>query len=611
MLLGGSLMDAAHAHMGTLNLVKALLTTVVLFGAGGTFFVRAWKAARHRTADMNTLVAIGTGAAWAYSIWAAWNGRHDVYFDTAAVVVTLVLVGRHLEERAKRRTRDTIRGLLDLAPKTATRIAADGSFISIPLRDVRKGDLLLVKAFEAVPVDGSIVEGTPSVDESMMTGEPMPVDKAVGGPVTGGTRNTSTAFRMKAERVGAETALAGIIAAVQKAQGSKAPVQRLVDRVAAVFVPVVLVIAIATGGIWWALGDPQAALVNMVAVLVIACPCALGLATPTAIMVGSGRAASAGILIKDAVSLEQARDIRTVLLDKTGTLTTGVMRLAGLRTADGWDEADLLGSAASVEAQSDHPIAKSIVKAADERGLPRHSALQVETRAGVGISGITGGKVVEIGSLKTVADLAPWEAWVNNEMLEGRVVLAVHADRRVAGFLSFEDEIRPGSGAAVQALLDLGVEVVMLTGDQPLTAHAVARKLGIGRVEAEISPAGKADVVARYQQDGRHVAMVGDGINDAAALTRADLGIAMASGSDLAVASADITIVGDDLGRIPEALRISRRTFRIVRQNLVWAFLYNTLGIPLAALGLLSPMVAGAAMALSSVSVVANALRIR
>lgn len=592
--------------------VKAVLTGVVLFGAGGVFFERAWKAARHRTADMNTLVAIGTGSAFLYSLWAVMIGQPNVYFDTAAVVVALVLSGKWMEERARNRTRDTIRGLLEQLPKQTTRREADGKLSAVDLKSVRIGDELLVKAFETVPVDGRLLEGDSSIDASMMTGESQPVDVGPGDSLVGGTRNGSRSFVMRAERVGSDTALAGIVAAVRQAQGSQAPIQRMVDKVAAVFVPVVLVIAAVTFAITASTVSFEAALLNTVAVLIIACPCALGLATPTAIMVGSGRAGQAGILIKDAVTLEQARRITTVLLDKTGTLTTGRFHVADHKILDGFGDKPLWDWIAAVERQTDHPIGRSLIRESESRAGAVHlTALQVETRAGIGVSGLVGRRTIDIGAANLLPSDHALHGWADRQSAEGRSTVVVWVDREPAMAIALESELRPDAEDAIRRMKADQLEVVMVTGDREAPARAVANRLGIDRVEFGVSPTGKADVVRRYQHDGVQVAMVGDGINDAVALTQADLGIAMAGGSDLAVSSADITIAGGCLSNIPEALRISRKTYAIVKQNLFWAFVYNSIGIPLAAIGLLSPMLAGAAMALSSVSVVANALRIR
>lgn len=620
MLAGGTWMVWTHEHLFALNMLKLVLTAVVLFWAGSSFFVRAFKAARYKTADMNTLVAVGTGAAFGFSAWATFFGSsstvisaHDVYYDTAAVIIALVLLGRWMEERAKNHTRDTLRGLLELSPKLAHRLDTNGTVTTIPLKEVRKDDTLVIKAYESIPVDGVITSGSGSIDESMLTGESMPVFKKTGDEVTGGTRNTSSTFQMKAVKVGAETALAGIIKAVKHAQGSKAPIQRLVDRISGVFVPVVIVIAMITFGAWFWMGDLNHALINMVAVLVIACPCALGLATPTAIMVGSGRAAHKGILIKDAVTLEQAKSIDTIVFDKTGTLTTGHMNITGITSVSEYDETELLTFAASIESGSDHPIAKSILKLAKEKKIESTPGLQIETRAGVGISGITGSSIVEVGSVVLISndELEKYGPMISEHQAQGRTVLVIFVNNRLAGFFTLEDEIQEHAPHVILSLKKSGYKVIMLTGDQVKTAQAVAKKLGIENIEAGVSPTGKSDVIQKYQSNGSKVAMVGDGINDAAALTQADLGIAMSSGSDLAVSSADITIMSGRLELVEESLHLSKNVLRIIRQNLFWAFAYNTLGIPLAAVGLLSPMIAGAAMALSSVSVVTNSLRIK
>lgn len=620
MLTGGSIMHWVHDNLLAVNTVKLVLTAIILFYTGSSFFIRALKAMQHKTADMNTLVAIGTGAAFGFSAWAMFFGTEngviktsDVYFDTAAVIVALVLLGRWMEERAKNHTRDTLRGLLELSPKQAHKVDKNGTVTSISLKQVVTGDILMVKAFESVPVDGILTQGSASIDESMMTGESVPVFKQQNDEVIGGTRNTSGSFQMKATKVGSQTALAGIIEAVKKAQGSKAPIQRLVDKIASIFVPIVIVIAFMTFVIWYFLGDTQQALVNMVAVLVIACPCALGLATPTAIMVGSGQAASKGILIKDAVTLEEAKSITTILFDKTGTLTTGELQIVEILPMNGFNENQLIEYTAGIEQGSDHPIAKSIVKLAMSRSIKPGLGLQIETRAGVGISGIYDSKVVEVGSVGLLDDIAKetWMETVNTHQKLGLTALVVLVEKRPAGFLFLQDTIRPEAPQVVRSLTHAGYKIVMLTGDQPSTANSIASKLGITHVEAGVSPTGKSDVVKRYQDSGDKVAMVGDGINDAAALTQADLGVAMSSGSDLAVSSADITIMNGKLHLVQESLFLSRGVLRIIRQNLFWAFAYNTLGIPLAALGFLSPMIAGAAMALSSVSVVTNSLRIK
>jgi P-type Cu+ transporter len=636
------------------NLAVMAITSVILFYPGAPFFTGAWKMARRFTADMNTLVAVGTGAAWLFSTYATFFGTegglvtsNDVYFDTAAVIIALILLGRWMEERAKHQTRGAIESLLELTPKTANRLAGGSEnresagnatsnlssqnlvsagqtgtsgngtmrIETVPVSTVGTGDLLLVKSFEQVPVDGEVTEGESLVDESMMTGESVPVPKSAGDSVTGGTMNTSGSFRMRATRVGAETALAGIIETVRRAQSSKAPIQRLVDRVASVFVPVVIVIALITLTVWIATGTLQEGIVNMVAVLLIACPCALGLATPTGIMVGSGRAAEKGILIKDAVSLEEARNISVVLFDKTGTLTEGKMQVTDLHTTGSISERDLLMLAAAVEQETDHPIARAVVARAESmltNGQSLPTAASVNTRRGFGVTGTVEGSEISISSYdKSDLDHAERADIIESFEKKGATVLSVSVDGVLAGYLAVADTIRKNAAEVIRDLKSMGIQTVMVTGDRERPARAVAEALGIDRVEFEVKPDEKSATVRKYRTEGSHVAMAGDGINDAAALVEADLGIAMSTGTDLAMSSADVTILGGDLTRIPETIRFSRKVLRVIRQNLFWAFVYNSVGIPLAAIGLLSPMFAAAAMAMSSVSVVANSLRIK
>ena len=647
------------------NSIQMALAAIILFYTGSSFFTGAWRSARHRTADMNTLVAIGTGAAFLFSTYAVFFGRegglvqpHDVYFETAAIIIALILLGKWMEERARHRSRDAMTGLLEMAPQQANRLMSpstseNGRYETIPVKQVAVGDLLLVKAWEQVPVDGKVVSGRPSIDEAMMTGESVPVEKEQGEEVTGGTRNTSGTFVMQATRVGADTALARIIRTVRDAQSSKPPIQRLVDKVASIFVPIVLVIALTTFVIWFWVGSPAQAMVNMVAVLVIACPCALGLATPTGLMVSSGRAAEKGILIKDAVTLEEARKADVVMFDKTGTLTTGVMEVirvmpmadersgmdmeAGRDKEDGGDgndnaeaepsgdaesgvdgasgalaEEELLRLAAAVEHQSDHPIAGSIVKHAENAGLSLPEATDVETFMGMGIAGKVDGKRVSVSSHAMYdAYTGTQEKQIAEAQDRGETVLLVRLDDEPAGFITVSDQLRPEAKKVVETLRRMQIETVMVTGDQYRNARVVADRLGIDKVEAGVKPEEKAEIVKSYQQRGKRVAMVGDGINDAAALVQADLGMALSGGTDLAMSSSDITLVGGDLEKVVSALELSRGTLRIIRQNLFWAFVYNTFGIPLAAIGFLSPMFAAFAMAMSSVSVVTNSLRIR
>ncbi len=632
------------------NSIQMVLTAVILFYTGSSFFTGAWRAARHRSADMNTLVAIGTGAAFLFSTYAVFFGRegglvqpHDVYFETAAIIIALILLGKWMEERARHRSRDAMTGLLEMAPQRANRLirhqststidsgvqgpppstrdggdevqdastSENGKYETIPVKKVAVGDLLLVRAWEQVPVDGKVVSGHPSIDEAMMTGESVPVEKEPGEEVTGGTRNTSGTFVMQATRVGADTALARIIRTVRDAQSSKPPIQRLVDRVASVFVPVVLVVALVTFVAWLVVGSPAQAMVNMVAVLVIACPCALGLATPTGLMVSSGRAAEKGILIKDAVTLEEARKADVVMFDKTGTLTTGVMEVSRVMPLSG-DGDELLKLAAAVEYQSDHPIAESIVRHAESAGVSLPPANDVETFMGMGISGTVDGRRVSVSSHTVFEEYTEaQEKQIADAQDRGETVLLVRVDERPAGFITVADRMRPEAKQVVETLKKMQIETVMVTGDQYRNAQVVADRLGIDKVEAGVKPEGKAEIVKSYQHRGKRVAMVGDGINDAAALVQADLGMALSGGTDLAMSSSDITLVGEDLGKVVAALELSRGTLRIIRQNLFWAFVYNTFGIPLAALGFLSPMFAAFAMAMSSVSVVTNSLRIR
>lgn len=601
------------------NLIQLVLTAAILFYAGSSFFTGAWKATKRLSADMNSLVAIGTGAAFVFSSYATFFGvegglvsPHDIYFETAAIIIALLLLGKWMEERAKYHSRDAMAGLLKLTPNIVHKYADSGELIEVPLKQVTAGDQLLVKAWEQIPVDGTITGSNASVDESAMTGESIPVEKSNGDQVIGGTRNTNQSFTMTAERVGKDTALAQIIETVKRAQGSKPPIQRLVDKVASVFVPIVLVIAAITFVVWFAADSPARAMVNMVAVLVIACPCALGLATPTGIMVGSGRAAEKGILIKDAVSLEEARRVDVVLFDKTGTLTTGAMEVSEMIPFEEFKRADLLALAASVEQQSDHPIAKAIVKIAADENLDLLSAEQVETTMGVGVTGRVDGRQVTVRSAGDFEGLTDEQMrLVEQQQNKGATSLILLINDKPAGLIGVSDRLKDEARNVINRLQQMEIEVVMVTGDNKRTANAFAEQTGINRVESEVKPDQKAAIVEKYQLEGKRVAMVGDGINDAAALVQADLGMAMATGTDLAVSSSDITLMSGDLNKVVDALTLSRGSLRIIRQNLFWAFVYNSVGIPLAAIGLLSPMFAAFAMAASSVSVVSNSLRIK
>jgi P-type Cu+ transporter len=614
----------------------ALATPVVLWG-GWPFFARGWKSIANRHLNMFTLIALGTGTAYLYSLAATLvpglfpssfrghGGAIALYFEPAAVIVTLVLLGQVLELRARAQTSSAIRALLGLAPPTARRVGADGSEEEVPLAEIRPGDRLRVRPGERIPVDGVVAEGASAVDESMVTGESIPVDKEAGAAVTGGTVNTTGTFVMEARRVGADTLLAQIVRAVGEAQRSRAPIQRLADAVAAWFVPAVIVVALATFVIWARLGpEPRLAhaLVNAVAVLIIACPCALGLATPMAVMVGTGRGAQAGVLVRDAVALERLEKVTVLLVDKTGTLTEGRPVLMTVQPREGLDAAELLRLAAGLERGSEHPLATAIVEGAEGRGVVVGHPTAFESLTGRGAKGEVDGHAVAVGNPKLLAELGvdARESAGRMEALreEGQTVMHVVVDGRLAGLLGVADAVKPTAREAIDALHREGLRVVMVTGDNATTARAVGRAVGIDEIVADVLPAQKVDVVRGYQAKGAATAMAGDGINDAPALAQADVGIAMGTGTDVAMESAAVTLVKGDLRGIVRARRLSRGTMRNVRQNLFFAFVYNALGVPVAAgilypvLGLLlSPMLASAAMTFSSVSVILNALRLR
>ena len=614
----------------------ALAAPVVLWG-GWPFFERGWASLVHRRLNMFTLIAMGTGAAFGFSVlavlfpqllpsgFAGHGGGIPVYFEAAAVITTLVLMGQVLELRARHATSGAIRALLGLAPKTARRIARDGREEDVPLDRVQVGDTLRVRPGEKVPVDGIVVSGRSAVDESMVTGESIPVEKSETDRVTGGTLNQTGALVIRAERVGRDTLLAQIVARVAEAQRSRAPIQRLADTVSSWFVPSVIGVAVVTALAWGLLGpEPRLAnaLVCAVAVLIIACPCALGLATPMSIMVGTGRGAQAGVLVRDAEALELLEKADVLVIDKTGTLTEGKPRLAGVFPAGGHDEAEVLALAAAVERGSEHPLAAAIVAGADERGIPRRTASGFRSLTGLGVVGDVDGLRVALGDERLLR-----EQGVSPEGLarkaddlrqDGQTVVFVAAAGRLLGVLAVADPVKGTTPRALKDLAAEGMRIVMLTGDHAATAHAVARRLGIAEVEAGVLPDRKMDVVKRLQAQGHIVAMAGDGINDAPALAQANIGIAMGTGADIAMESAAITLVKGDLQGIVKARRLSRWTLYNIRQNLFFAFVYNVLGVPIAAgvlypvFGLLlSPMIASAAMSLSSVSVIANALRLR
>jgi Cu+-exporting ATPase len=593
--------------------LQLLLATPVQFWIGWRFYVGGFNAIRGGAGNMDVLVALGTSMAWGYSLVVTlWNLHHQhVYFEASATVITLVLLGKILEARAKARTSAAIEALAKLQPQTA-RIERDGELVDVAVATLIPGDVFVVRAGEAMPVDGEVIDGASSANESMLTGESLPVTKATGDRVFAATINGDGLLRCRATGVGSHTLLAGIIRLVEEAQGSKAPVQRLADKVAAIFVPVVVAIALLTFVAWWTLaGDFTQAMVNAVAVLVIACPCALGLATPTAIMVGTGQGAKAGVLIRNAVALELAEKLQVLVVDKTGTLTEGrpvVTDIAGVGAAD---TELLLQLAASLEQGSTHPLAAAIVARAKAEGVRLATPQNVVTTAGRGLQGDVDGRRVQLGSV-TWMEQKGWSAPEADALAQaGRSIVAVVTDDMLLGFIGIADPLRASSRAAVARLNRLGIEVVMLTGDNTGTAKAVAQQAGITHFEAEVLPGDKAATVNKFRGAGRLVGMAGDGINDAPALAAADVSFAMAAGSDVAMQAADVTLMRDDLNGVADAISLSRATLSKIRQNLFFAFIYNVLGIPLAALGMLNPVIAGAAMAMSSVSVVSNSLLLK
>ena len=611
--------------------IQLYLTTPVVFYCGAQFYKGAWAALRHRAADMNTLIAIGTGSAYVYSIMALLTNAQDshgmpapVYFEAAAVIIALILLGRMLEARAKGRTSDAIKRLIELQSKSAT-VIRNGSEAEIPIEAVEHGDIVLVRPGEKIPVDGTVAAGMSAVDESMLTGESVPVEKSTGQTVFGGTINRTGSFTFVATKVGRETMLARIVEMVERAQGSKAPIARLADQVSGIFTPIVLSIAIATFALWFVLAPVETrftlALVNFVSVLIIACPCAIGLATPTAIMVGTGVGAEHGILVRSGESLEIAHRVSTVVLDKTGTITRGEPRVTQV-IALTMTEAQLLEVAGSAESVSEHPFATAIVNAAKEKGLPLTKPADFRALPGQGLEASVRSHRVVIGNSAIMRsrsiDLSAVKLPLDQLSSNGSTPVIVVVDAKVAGLIGVADEVKPESAKAVAALQEMGVDVVMLTGDNERTASAIAKQTGITKVRAEVLPSEKAAVVKSIQDTGKLVAMVGDGINDAPAIAQADVGIAVGTGTDIAIEAADMTLLKGDLRRVVTALRLSRATIGTVKQNLFWAFIYNVIGIPIAAgilypvTGwLLSPILASAAMSLSSVSVLTNSLRLR
>jgi heavy metal translocating P-type ATPase len=592
----------------------AALTVPIEFWAGWPFLRTAALRARRAEANMDTLVALGTLAAFGFSVWRLFAGG-DLYFDTAALIIAFVLLGRYLEARARGKASSAIRALLELGAKEAN-VVVDGAEQPVPIEAVKVGDLVRVRPGEKIPVDGEVVDGRSAVDESMLTGESVPIDKARGDKVAGATINRQGVLTVRATTVGSDTALAQIVRVVQEAQRTKAPVQRLADRVAGIFVPSVIGIALLTLLGWWLLAsDPAGGLVAAVAVLIIACPCALGLATPTAVMVGTGRGARLGVLIKGGEVLERSKHIDTVVFDKTGTLTHGEMSVTDIYPVDGVEPDVLLGLAAAVESGSEHPVGLAVVRAAQQRRVAVPQAANFEAIAGHGVRAVIEGREVWVGSRKLMAQAGcplplDLEAVAAGLEEQGRTAFFVAQHGAALGVLAVADTLKDGARDLMADLHRMGVEVAMITGDNAGTAHAIAAQVGIDRALAEVLPADKAAEVRRLQDQGHLVAMVGDGINDAPALVQADLGVALGTGTDVAIESSDITLLSEHLDGVATAIRLARQTFRTILQNLGWAFIYNTAAIPLAALGVLNPIIASAAMAFSSVSVVTNSLRL-
>jgi P-type Cu+ transporter len=634
--MGSHLIPAVHDFvMGTIGMrtswfIQFALTTAVLFGPGLRFFRKGVPAILRGTPDMNSLVTVGTSAAWAYSVVATFAprvlppGTVNVYYEAAAVIVTLILLGRYLEAKAKGRTSEAVKRLVGLQAKAA-RVERNGKVLEVPLSEVRAGDIVQVRPGEKVPVDGEVVDGSSYVDESMITGEPVPVAKSAGSQVVGGTINKTGAFSFRATKVGSDTLLAQIIRMVEQAQGSKLPIQAMVDKVTSVFVPIVMGVAALTFLIWLAFGPTPAltfALVNAVAVLIIACPCAMGLATPTSIMVGTGRAAELGVLFRKGEALQSLRDVEVVALDKTGTLTRGRPELTDLTPAAGFERDEVLALVASVEARSEHPIADAIVAAAEARGLTVQMPQSFEAIPGYGVSARVGDREVRVGADRYMAklgrDVRAFAAEARRLGGEGKSPLYAAIDGQLAAIIAVADPIKETTPEAIKALHDLGLKVAMITGDNRGTAEAVARQLGIDEVIPEVLPDGKVDAIHGLRGGGRKVAFVGDGINDAPALAEADVGLAIGTGTDVAIESADVVLMSGDLRGVVNAIALSKATIKNIKQNLFWAFAYNAALIPVAAGALypsygllLSPVFAAGAMALSSVFVLSNALRLK
>ena len=610
--------------MDQVNKLLFVATTIVVFVPGRRFFQAAWKIGRHFTADMNTLVAVGTGTAYGFSslvvLFPEWfttaAAENAVYFDTAATITTLILMGRLLEAGAKRKATDAIKKLLGLQPKTA-RVVRSGVESDIDANDLVVNDTVIVRPGEKIPVDGMITRGSTSIDESLVTGESLPIDKSVGQKVIGGTINKNGTIEFAATAVGKDTVIANIVRLVEEAQGSKAPIQKLADKIAGIFVPVVISIALLTFLTWYFIGGVSftSAMINFIAVMIIACPCALGLATPTAIMVGTGVGASRGILIKNAESLERAQKIGTIVLDKTGTITEGKASVTDLVVLGGFTQEYVLGLAASVENRSEHPLGKAIVEHASRMKAQLEEIDEFESLPGHGLRGKVNGDVVLIGNdrmmKKRGIEVSEAEEFSTRLAAEGKTPVLIALNGKIAGVIGIADTIKPSSKDAIKGLKEMGFTIAMITGDNLQTARTIGEQAGVDSVIAGVLPHEKADHIRRIQESGTIVAMVGDGVNDAPALAQADVSIAMGSGTDVAMETADITLMHSDLLGVAQAIRLSKRTMLSIKQNLFWAFIYNIIGIPVAALGFLNPMVAAGAMAMSSVSVVTNSLRLR